>query len=103
MATKQDIETLRKEIEIVELRNENKRNENKEYEKKLIELLRKKQTARDEAPIKFYSESKSANDRQIDSNNRQIEEKEKQITKLTKKQGKITAPPICCIFRQIIY
>ena len=86
MATKQDIETLRKEI--VKLRNENK-----EYEKKLIELLEKKQAARgDEAAIKLYGESKSANDRQIDSINRQIET-------ITKKQGKITEPPICYIFR----
>ena len=84
---------MRKEIEIVELRNENKRNENKEYEKKLIELLEKKQAARgDEAAIKLYGESKSANDRQIDSINRQIET-------ITKKQGKITEPPICYIFR----
>ena len=81
MATKQDIE--KREKEIVKLRNENK-----EYETKLIALLQKKQAgARDEAAIKFYSESKSANDRQIDSKNRQIET-------ITKNQGKITAPPI---------
>ena len=84
---KQDIEKLREEIVVL-------RNENKEYEKKLMGLLQKKQ--RDEAAIKIYSES-------ISANNQQIIEKEKQITKLTNTQGKITAPPICCIFRQIMY
>ena len=87
MATKIE----KREKEIVKLRNENK-----EYEKELIALRKKKQAARDEDAIKFYGERISANDRQI-------EEKEKQITKLTNTQGKITAPPICCIFRQIIY
>ena len=82
MATKQDIEKSELRKEIVKLRNENK-----VYETKLIELLQKKQSSRDEAAIKFYSESKSANDRQIDSKNRQIET-------ITKNQGKITAPPI---------
>ena len=92
MATKQDIEKSELRKEIVKLRNENK-----EYETKLIALLQKKQAgARDEAAIKFYSESKSANDRQIDSKNRQIET-------IIMNQGKITAPPICYIFRAIIY
>ena len=98
MATKQDIEKSELKKEIVELRNENK-----EYEKKSIELRQKKQAARDNEKkkdlndeIQSFEESKSAN-------NRQIEIKELQILAIIKKQGKITTPPICYIFRQIIY
>ena len=87
MVTKQNIVTLRKEIG-------ERRNENKEYEKELIALRKKK--PRDEDTIKF-------NEKKIFANDWQIIEKEKQITELTKKQGKITAPPIYYIFRQIIY
>ena len=97
MATnKQDIEKLRNEIE-------KRRNENKEYETRVTALRREKQAAQDvkeendlDAEILSIEESKSANNRQIDSINLQILE-------LMKNQGKITAPPIGYIFRQIIY
>ena len=91
MATKQEKRELKKEIEKL-------RDENKEYVKELLIMHRKKkQAARDDdAIIKLFGERISANDRQI-------AEKEKQVTELTKNQGKITAPPIGYIFRQIIY
>ena len=89
MTTKQDIEKSELKEENVKLRDENK-----EYEKELIALRKKK--PRDEDTIKF-------NENKIFANDRQIIEKEKQITELTKKQGNITAPPSCYIFRQIIY
>ena len=98
METKQDIEKRELRKQILELRNENK-----EYEKKMIELLQKKQDARDNDEkkdlndvIKSYYESKSANNQQIGSINRQILE-------LIKNQGKITALPFFFIFRQLIY
>ena len=92
METKQDIEKSKREKEIIELKNENK-----EYEKKLFELRQKKHVApRDDDEIKF-------NEKKIFANDRQIEIKELQILAITKKQGKITAPPIFYIFRQIIF
>ena len=89
MATKQDIEKSELKEENVKLRDENK-----EYEKELIALRKKK--PRDEDALKF-------NEKKIFANDRQIEINKLQILAITKNQGKITAPPICYIFRQIIY
>ena len=120
--TKQFIEQFieRCEKDIVMLRNENK-----EIETKVIALRQKQQAAQDDeekidhtAEIRFYGEWIASNNRQIDSNNRQIDSNNRQIVLMNRqlnsmsrkieviieKQCKITVPPpICYIFRQIIY
>ena len=113
MATnKQDVEKseLRKVIEMLMNEIVKLRDANEEYETRVTALRREKQAAQDvkeenylDAEILSLKERISANYRQIDSNNSQIIEKEKQITTIIKNQGKITAPPIGYIFRQIIY
>ena len=113
--TKQFIEQFieRCEKDIVMLRNENK-----EFETKVIALRQKQQAAQDDeekidhtAEIRFYGEWMASNNRQIDSNNRQIVLMNRQLNSMSRKieviiekQCKITVPPpICYIFRQIIY
>ena len=99
MATnKQDVEKseLRKKIEKL-------RDENKEYETRVTALRQEKQAAQDVKEENYLDAEILSIEERISANNRQIDSINLQILELMKNQGKITAPPICYIFRQIIY
>ena len=96
MTTRQEIDKIMWEKVILELREEIK-----EYEQKIIELRQKGEDAQDIEKTNDFNEIQLHYER-ISSRNRRIRNILLIITELTKQQGKITAPPICYILRQIM-